>query len=286
MKLLLSYVFILVCLLGSFVSVGGHVASLWQPAEYIIICGAALGAFFATNSPSVIKASGRGLLTVLKGSPYKKALFVDLLCLLFEILTKVRREGLMSIEGDVEEPGNSPIFQKYPTILAQHHLISFITDYLRMMVGGNLNAMEIENLMDAEIETIHKEELMPVAAISRIADGLPAFGIVAAVMGVVHTMESVGLPPAELGLLIGAALVGTFIGILLSYGFISPISSALEERVTESSKLFDCTKVTLLASLNGYAPQVSVEFGRKVLFSTTRPSFLELEQECKNRKSA
>lgn len=286
MKLIFGYVFVLACLIGSFVAVGGHVASLWQPAEYVIIAGAALGAFISANSMNVIKAVGRGLPTLLKGSPYKKALFVDLLCLLFEILGKVRREGLMSIEGDVDDPHGSPLFQKYNLINKEHHLIEFLTDYLRLMVGGNLNALEIENLMDLEIETLHKEEMAPAMAVGRVADGLPAFGIVAAVMGVVHTMESVGLPPAELGLLIGAALVGTFIGILLSYGFVGPLSTGLEERVTESGKLFDCAKITLLASLNGYAPQVAVEFGRKVLFSAERPTFLELEEECKARKSA
>ena len=285
MKIIIGYVFILACLLGSFVAVGGHVASLWQPAEYVIILGSALGAFYISNSPAVLKATGKALKDLFKSSPYTKAMFMDLLCLLFEILGKVRREGLMSIEGDVEDPHSSSLFQKYAVISANHHIIEFLTDYLRLMVGGNLNALEIEGLMDAEIDTLHKEELMPAAAVGRIADGLPAFGIVAAVMGVVHTMESVGLPPAELGLLIGAALVGTFIGILFSYAFVGPLSTGIEARVSESGRLFDCAKVTLLASLNGYAPQVAVEFGRKVLFSNVRPTFLELEEECKARKN-
>ena len=286
MKLLFSYIFILGCIMGSFVSVGGHLSSLWQPAEYVIILGSAAGAFIGANSITTIKAVGRAFKSILKSSPYTRALFVDLLCLLFEILGKVRREGLMSIEGDVDDPHGSPLFQKYALIQKEHHLIEFLTDYLRLMVGGNLNALEIENLMDAEMDTHHKETHAPAAAVGRIADGLPAFGIVAAVMGVVHTMESVGLPPAELGLLIGAALVGTFIGILVAYAFVSPIASSMEERAAEASKLFDCVKITLLASLNGYAPQVAVEFGRKVLLSTVRPTFLELEEECKARKSA
>ena len=156
---------------------------------------------------------------------------------------------------------------------------------MRMMVGGNLNAFEIENLMDNEIETHHHEGEVPIHALSKLADGLPAFGIVAAVMGVVHTMESVGIPPAELGKLIAAALVGTFLGILLSYGFVAPLASLLEQKLNESTKLFQCMKVTLLASMNGYAPQVAVEFGRKVLYSTERPGFRELEDEVKARKS-
>jgi chemotaxis protein MotA len=163
--------------------------------------------------------------------------------------------------------------------------MEFLTDYLRMMVGGNLNAFEIESLMDNEIETHHHEGEVPIHALSKVADALPAFGIVAAVMGVVHTMESVGIPPAELGKLIAAALVGTFLGILLSYGFVGPLAAALEHRLNEGSKIFQCIKVTLLASMNGYAPQVAVEFGRKVLYATDRPSFRELEDEVKSRKN-
>jgi chemotaxis protein MotA len=162
--------------------------------------------------------------------------------------------------------------------------MEFLTDYLRLMVGGNLNAFEIENLMDVEIDTHHHEGEIPVGAMAKLADALPAFGIVAAVMGVVHTMESVGLPPAELGKLIAAALVGTFLGILLSYGFVGPLATLLEHKLHEQTKMLQCIKVTLLASLNGYAPQVAVEFGRKVLYSTERPSFTELESEVKQRK--
>jgi len=197
----------------------------------------------------------------------------------------VRKEGLMAIESDVETPDQSALFGKYPDIVSDHHLMEFMTDYLRMMVGGNLNAFEIENLMDNEIETHHHEGEVPMHALAKLADGLPAFGIVAAVMGVVHTMESVGIPPAELGKLIAAALVGTFLGILLSYGFVGPLASALEHKLHEGTKVLQCVKVTLLASMNGYAPQVAVEFGRKVLYSTERPSFSELEEEVKSRKS-
>jgi chemotaxis protein MotA len=210
---------------------------------------------------------------------------MQLMGLLFEILAKVRKEGLMAIENDVEDPEQSPIFSKYPAILAEHHAIEFITDYLRLMVGGNLDAMEIENLMDCEMDTHHQEGGIPASCIQKVGDGLPAFGIVAAVMGVVHTMESVGLPPQELGMLIAAALVGTFLGILLSYGFVTPLASKLEQRLEESSKILECIKVTLLANLNGYSPALAVEFGRKVLFSTERPSFLELEEFVKSTKT-
>ena len=190
----------------------------------------------------------------------------------------------MAIEKDVETPHESAIFQKYPGVGSDHHVVEFITDYLRMMVSGNLNAHEIESLMDSEIETHHHEEHAAVAAIQRVAGGLPAFGIVAAVLGVVNTMGSVGQPPAILGGMIGSALVGTFLGILLAYAVAEPLAGLLEQKNDESGKELQCIKTTLLASMQGYAPQVAVEFGRKVLYSTERPNFAELEAHVKGKK--
>ena len=279
-----GYVLVVLSVFGGFALGGGHLGALWQPVELLMIAGAAVGAFFVGNSGKAIKATLKTLPTVFKGSRHTKALYMELMRLLFELLSKVRKEGLMSIESDVEKPKESPLFKKYPRILSDHHAMEFLTDYLRLMVGGNLNAFEIENLMDNEIETHHAEGEIPVHTVAKIGDALPAFGIVAAVMGVVHTMESVGMPPAELGKLIAAALVGTFLGILLSYGFVSPLSSVMEQKLQEEAKLFECIKVTLLASLNGYAPALAVEFGRKILYSTERPSFLELEDHVKGRK--
>ncbi len=236
MFVIIGWVLVLGAVLGGFLMVGGHVAALIQPSELITIGGTALGAFFAANNPKVVKATVTALPSLFKGSRFTKALYMDLLSMLYEILAKVRKEGLMSIENDVENPEQSPVFSKYPRISGDRHAMEFLTDYLRMMVGGNLNAFEIENLMDNEIETHHDEGEVPVHALSRTADGLPAFGIVAAVMGVVHTMESVGIPPAELGKLIAAALVGTFLGILLSYGFVAPLTTALEHKLNESNE--------------------------------------------------
>ena len=270
---------------GGFAMGGGHLAALLQPLELLMIGGAAAGAFFVGNNGKAMKATLKALPSLFKGSKFTKSLYMDLMSLLFEILTKVRKEGLMSIESDVEKPEDSAIFSKYPVILHDHHVVEFLTDYLRLMVSGNMDAFQIENLMDNEIETHHAEGEIPVHCVAKLGDGLPAFGIVAAVMGVVHTMESVGLPPAELGILIAHALVGTFLGILLAYGFVGPLSSLLEQKLHESSKIYQCMKVTLLASLNGYAPALSVEFGRKVLFSTERPSFSELEEHIKQAKS-
>ena len=285
MLVIIGYLVVVLSVFGGFALAGGHLAALFQPLELLMIGGAAVGAFFVGNNGKAIKATLKALPSVFKGSRYTKNLYMELMTLLFEILTKVRKEGLMSIEGDIEAPEESAIFAKYPTVLADHHTIEFMTDYLRLMVSGNMDAFQIENLMDNEIETHHAEGEVPVHCVAKVGDGLPAFGIVAAVMGVVHTMESVGLPPAELGMLIAHALVGTFLGILLSYGFVTPLSSVLEQKFHESSKIFQCVKVTLLASLNGYAPALAVEFGRKVLFSTERPSFSEMEEHIRQSKT-
>ncbi|MDR1063981.1 MAG: flagellar motor stator protein MotA [Azoarcus sp.] len=283
MLLIVGYVIILVASLGTF-AVHGNIFALWVPTEYIAIMGLLVGGFIAGNGTKVLKASLGSLGLALKGSKFNRALYVDLLSLLYEILAKVRKEGLMSIENDVENPGSSPLFSKYPVLAADHHLIEFTCDYLRMMVGGNLNAFEIENLMDMEIETHHQEAHQAPHAIDEIGQAMPAFGIVVCVMGVVNTMGSVGEPPAVLGKMVAGALVGTFLGILISYGFVGPLASQIKQKVSESSKVFQVVKVVLLASMNGYAPQIAVEFGRKVLFSTERPTFLELEQEIKNRR--
>jgi chemotaxis protein MotA len=265
-------------------AVHGSLAALWMPLEYVAIFGLALGGFVAGNGIKTIKATLAALPSVFKGSHLNKALYMDLLAMLFEILAKVRKEGLMSIENDIENPHESAVFSKYPSIVKDHHVMEFICDYLRMMVGGNLNAFEIENLMDVEIETHHQEAHVPAHAVSKLADAVPAFGIVVAVMGVVNVMGSVGAPPAVLGKMIGGALVGTFLGILLAYGFVAPIAGQLEQKVEEEGKIFQVIKTVLLASMNGYAPQVAVEFGRKVLYSGDRPRFIELEEDLKARK--
>jgi chemotaxis protein MotA len=286
MFVIIGWLLALGCIFGVYIAHGGNIGVILKalPFEMITIFGAAAGAFLANNQMKVVKASLRGLASCFKGSRFSKARYMELLALLFDILQKARKEGLMSIEKDVEDPHNSPLFQKYPTVGGDHHITEFITDYLRMMVSGNLNAHEIESLMDSEIETHHQEEHAAVAAIARLAGGLPAFGIVAAVLGVVNTMGSVGQPPAVLGGMIGSALVGTFLGILLAYGFVEPLGGLLEQKVEDAGKELQCIKTTLLASMQGYAPQVAIEFGRKVLYSGDRPTFTELESHVKGKK--
>jgi len=285
MFVIIGYVVVCGMVFGGYALAGGHLGALWQPLEVMMIFGGAFGAFIVGNDTKAIKATLKAVPTLFKGSKYNKQLYMDLLALLFEILTKIRKDGLMSIEKDIEDPESSALFTKYPSIVHDHHLVEFICDYLRLMVSGNMDAFQVENLMDNELETHHMEGHVPAHCIAKLGDGLPAFGIVAAVMGVVHTMENVALPPAELGILIAHALVGTFLGILLAYGFVGPLSGLLEQKLEESSKSFQTVKVVLLASLNGYAPPIAVEFGRKVLYSTERPGFTELEEHVKQAKS-
>ena len=285
MFVIIGWLVCLVCVFGVFIIHGGNISVILHalPWEMLTIGGATVGAFLANNQMKVVKATMKGLGACFKGSKYTKARYMELLALLFDILQKARKEGLMAIEKDVEEPGQSEIFKKYATVGSDHHVVEFITDYLRMMVSGNLNAHEIESIMDSEIETHHHEEHAAVAAIQRIAGGLPAFGIVAAVLGVVNTMGSVGQPPAVLGGMIGSALVGTFLGILLAYAFAEPLAGLLEQKVEENGKELQCIKTTLLASMQGYNPSTAIEFGRKVLYSTERPTFQELEAHVKKK---
>ena len=283
MFLIIGYVVILASALGTY-AIHGSLLALWVPTEYVAIIGLTIGYFLAANNIKVIKATVGAVPGILNGSKYNKAFYVDALAMLFEVLGKVRKEGLMSIEGDIENPDASPIFSKYPNLVHDHHVMEFTCDYLRMMVGGNLNTVEIESLMDVELETHHHEAAEPGHVVSNIAGAVPAFGIVVAVMGVVNVMGSVGSPPAVLGKMIGGALVGTFLGILISYGFVEPVAKLLEQKANEEATIYKTIKMVLLASMSGYAPQVAIEFGRKTLGGHERPSFTELEEELKARK--
>jgi len=287
MFVIIGYVLALGCVFGGFAIAGGNMAVIMAalPIEMLIIGGGAIGAFVVNNQPKVLKATLKAIPVALKGSKYTKERYMQLLALQYDLLQKARKEGLMAIEQDVENPHESAVFKKYPAISSDHHVVEFITDYLRMMVSGNLNAHEIESLMDSEIETHHQEAHAPVAALTRVAGGLPAFGIVAAVLGVIKTMGSVGQPPAVLGGMIGSALVGTFLGIFLAYAIAEPLAGVIDQKMEEGTKELQCIKSTLLASMQGYAPATAIEFGRKVLQSTERPTFTELEGHVKGKKA-
>lgn len=282
MLLIIGYIVILLCVFGGFALSGGHLAAIFQPMELLIICGAAIGSFIVGNTSSSLKAVLKALPLLFKGGKSANIIFSDLLGLLYNLLNKARQQGLMSLEADVDAPENSAIFANYPNILHNHHVVEFICDYFRLIITSNMQPFQLEALMDMEIETHHEESMIPVNAITKLADGMPAFGIVAAVLGVVHTMESINLPPAELGVLIAHALVGTFLGILIGYGFIGPLATSLEQRANQAQLMLQCIKVTILASLHNNPPIISIEFGRKVLFSSQRPSFVQLNDNIKN----
>ncbi|MDI1268716.1 MAG: flagellar motor stator protein MotA [Polaromonas sp.] len=286
MLVIVGYLVVLGSVFGGYALMGGHFGVLFQPLEVLIIGGAAVGAFIAGNDGKTIRATMKQLPKLLGNSKkHDKALYMELLALLYVLLSKGRKEGMMALESDIDDPQNSPIFAPYPVILKDERVLEFMTDYLRLIVSGNTDAHEIGELMEHELETYKHEAEVPAHSLTRVGDALPALGIVAAVLGVVHALASADLPPAEMGQLIAHAMVGTFLGILLAYGFVSPLATLIEHKVVESLKVYQCVKVTLMASLNGYAPQLAVEFGRKILCSTERPSFSELDEHVRDVKS-
>ena len=287
MLIIVGYIVVFVCVFGGFIIAGGNIMAVAEPAaiEMFIIGGGAFGAFVAANTMKTVKAALGGTLGLLKGPKFGKDDYIELFKLIYELLMKMRKDGLMAVESHVENPAESSIFQKYPKVLEDHHLLDFITDCLRLMIGGNMAAHELEAVLEAELETHHHEAAAPAHAIQKVADALPAFGIVAAVLGIVKVMSLVGsAPPSVIGAKVAAALVGTFLGILLGYGFVGPVAAAMEQRAHEDSKPFEIVKIALLATVRGYAPPVALEFARKQLFSDIRPSFADLEAELKGAK--
>ncbi|EAT12309.1 flagellar motor stator protein MotA [Bermanella marisrubri] len=261
----------------------GVLLALWQPYEFIIILGSGIGAHIVSNPGGVHKDVFKMLPQVITGGKANKAMHMDCLSLIYDILNKSRKEGMMSIEADVENPQSSGIFSKYPAIQQNHHLADFIADYFRLIAAGNMQAHELDALMDMEIDTRMHELSQPGSAIQKIADAMPGFGIVAAVLGIVITMGAIDGPMEEIGKHIAAALVGTFSGVLFGYGFFGPIASKMEHIAHEEIKLYESAKATIVASVNGLPPQLAVEFGRKVLFAHDRPTFSELESKVRAR---
>ncbi len=283
MLFIIGIVVVVASVLGGYVLSHGELLALWQPFEILIIGGAAFGAFLIANSPKVIKAVFASIPTLFAGSRFNRAVFMDLLSLLYDLFDKSRRAGVMAIEADVDEPENSEIFQRYPAIMRMVTVRDFITDYLRIVSTGNMAPHELEGLMDLEIETRLQELEKPAEAVNKVADALPGFGIVAAVLGIVITMKSLGGPPEELGVHVAAALVGTFFGILLAYGFVGPASTALHGIAATEIKAYECVKVSILATMSGLAPQLAIEFGRKALNSNVRPTFQELNDYVRSK---
>ncbi|WP_286786591.1 MULTISPECIES: flagellar motor stator protein MotA [Pseudomonas] len=278
MAKIIGIIVVFASVLGGYVLSHGKIGALIQPFEVMIIGGAALGAFLQANPGSTFMHVFKKSLKMF-GSRFTHAYYLEILKLLYEILNKSRREGMMAIEADVEDPAASPIFSKYPGILKDAGMTAYICDYLRIMSSGNMAPHELEGLFDMELASIKEELEHPAHAVNRVADGLPGFGIVAAVLGIVVTMALLGeVAQAELGTHVGAALVGTFLGILAAYGFFGPLSVSLEHDAKEELNVYEAIKATLVSSASGMPPTLAVEFGRKVLFPAHRPSFTELEQ--------
>lgn len=284
MLILIGYIIVTGTVIGGYLMLGGHLGALYQPAEFVIILGAGFGAFVVGNSGKSIIALCKVLPRVFRRSSYNKAMSMDLMALLFQLLNKSRQEGLLALEKDIENPQESEIFSQYPRVLKDKTTLMFVVDYLRLMVTSNLQSHEIEALMDEELETFRQESEVPASGLNMVGDSMPAFGIVAAVLGVVNALGSADRPAGELGALIAHAMVGTFLGILGAYGFILPLAALIRLRTNEQLKMLECIKVTFLSALQGYAPQIAVEFGRKVLYSADRPSFMELEDKVREVK--
>jgi len=281
-----GFLILILTVFGGYVLSGGALGPLYQPTEFLMIGGAAIGTFIASNNGKVIKATLKVTPKIKSTLKYNKALYMDLMALLYNILAKARREGMLAIEKEIENPSESAIFKDYPNLTQDSMIMNFLTDYLRLMISGNMNAHELDELMLHEIEEFEHEAHVPADALSKVSDALPAFGIVAAVMGVVKALTAANVPPEVMGEMIAHALVGTFVGIFLAYGFISPISNRIDRQVGEAMKVLQCMRVTLLASLNGYAPQLAVEFGRKALYTAERPGAAELEEYVRNGKGS
>ncbi|MDE8788892.1 flagellar motor stator protein MotA [Providencia stuartii] len=284
MLILIGYIIVTGTVIGGYLMLGGHLGALYQPAEFVIILGAGFGAFVVGNSGKSIIALCKVLPRVFRRSSYNKAMSMDLMALLFQLLNKSRQEGLLALEKDIENPQESEIFSQYPRVLKDKTTLMFVVDYLRLMVTSNLQSHEIEALMDEELETFRQESEVPASGLNMVGDSMPAFGIVAAVLGVVNALGSADRPAGELGALIAHAMVGTFLGILVAYGVILPLAALIRLRTNEQLKMLECIKVTFLSALQGYAPQIAVEFGRKVLYSADRPSFMELEDKVREVK--
>ena len=277
MRLIVGIILVIGAVIGGYLAMGGHLEVLMQPFEAVIILGAAAGAYIIGNTGPVLKQTVGVFGTLLRGPKYNKAAYVELLGLQFTLFKLVQSRGVLALEQHVEYPESSAIFARFPRFAANHHAVEFLCDYMRMMTLGSNNTHELEALMDEELEAHHQERERLVTAIQSLADGTPALGIVAAVLGVIKTMGSIAEPPEVLGHMIGGALVGTFLGVFVAYGFFGPMAQALRSIYDSEAKYFLAMKTGLIAHISGYAPVMAIEFARKTLMSEDRPTFAEVD---------
>jgi len=273
------------CVIVGYLMEKGKIGVLLQPAELIIIGGAAIGTVLTANPIHILKKIVAGLLGVFKGSPFKKKRYVDTLKMMFDLLAKSRKEGAIAIEGDIEDPDKSSIFSRYPVFLADHHAQGFVCDTMRMAITGGVSAFDVDQMMELDMEVHHQSATQPSQALTSMADALPGLGIVAAVLGVVVTMGSLGGPPEEIGHKVAAALVGTFLGILLCYGLVGPLASNMSKVVDDEQGYYHVLRVVMLAFIKGTSPILAVEMGRRAIPEHARPSFIEVEKACREKSS-
>ncbi|NOY64243.1 MAG: flagellar motor stator protein MotA [Nitrospirae bacterium] len=283
MFVIIGIAVVLGAVVGGYLMEHGNLSVLFQPAEVIIIFGAATGSLIIASPPKVLSLIIKSIGKLFGSGGMGKGGYLELLTLLFQVFSKIRKEGLISIEADIEEPAKSPIFNKHKKVLSNHHAINYLCDNLKVIISTNVPAHELDSLMELDAETHHHEALAPAHKISMVADSLPGLGIVAAVLGVVLTMGKISEPPEVLGHSIGAALVGTFMGVLMCYGFVGPIAANIETKVKDDGVALEIIRVALVSFVGGAAPQMAVEFGRRAIPSTDRPSFNELEEAIRKK---
>ncbi|MCC7260348.1 MAG: flagellar motor stator protein MotA [Alphaproteobacteria bacterium] len=286
MFFIIGFIVVVASVIGGYVLHHGNLGILWQPTEFLIIGGAGIGSFLISNQPKTVTGSLKRLKGLLKGAPYKKASYIELLTFLFVTLRLMRTKGMLAVESHIENPHESSLFSQFPGVHHNNHAVDFICDYLRLMTMGIDNPYQIEDLMTAELDVHHKEAHTQAGAIQTLGDAFPALGIVAAVLGVIITMGSITEPPEVLGHLIGAALVGTFFGILLSYGFVAPMGKFLDQFAADEHTYIECIKAAILSHLKGNAPVISVEYARKCIGEKEKPTFIEVEEACNNAPAA
>lgn len=284
MFIIIGIVIVMGCVIGGFLMINGPLGVLVQPSEFVVIGGAVIGATIAANPLKYLMRILASLPVALKGSPYNKKTYIDVLRMQYEIFVNSKKGGLLSIEEDVNNPMSSSIFTQYPSFIANHHAVDFFCDAMKMLVNGACSPEELEIMLESEMETHHDEGAIVPTLLQRASDALPGLGIVAAVLGIVVTMQHLDGPPEELGHHVGAALVGTFLGLLLSYGFLAPIAANLENLAQDEGKYFNCIKAGIVAFANGAAPMTAVEFARKTIYSFDRPPTAELEPLLKEIK--
>ncbi len=281
MLVIVGIAVVTISILAGFYLAGGPLLILLQPVEFMIIAGAAAGTLLIGSTPTVLKQLVQQVLGTMKASPYSKALYIDMLQLLYEVLIKAKKNGLIALEKDLSAPDESPIFTAHPAILAHHEAVHFTCEVLRMMVDGAMKPEDFEAVLDAHIETHHEEQTKPANLLTKVGDSLPGLGIVAAVLGIVITMQHIDGKPEEVGQHVAVALIGTFLGILLSYGYVQPLASNLEAQAAASGRFLQCIKNCLMAFVKGAPPIVAVEVARHVIFNEDRPNAEELAEACK-----